>query len=98
MLRINIIWDLEDDKEGNYWHIVTEGHGVTQEEVDEVLNSPDSETTTSKESGNPITFGLTSTGKHLAVVWERVDDDPLTAYPITAYETPPQREPKHHGR
>jgi hypothetical protein len=24
-----IIWDLEDDPDGNYVHIVVEGHGVT---------------------------------------------------------------------
>lgn len=31
----SIIWDSEDDEQGNYHHIVTEGHGITQEEVDE---------------------------------------------------------------
>ncbi len=92
MFRMRIIWDAEDDADGNYWHIVIEGHGVTQEEAEEVLNNPDNETTTSKSSGEPLTFGWTSTGKHIAVVWERVDEDPLTAYPITAYETPPRRD------
>jgi hypothetical protein len=94
MLRIRVIWDMEDDCEGNYWHIVVEGHGITQEEVEEVLDNPDNETTTSKTSGNPITFGWTSAGRHIAVAWEHVDDDPLTIYPLTAYEVPPQREPK----
>lgn len=89
---------MENDPDGNYWHIIVEGHGVTQEEVEEVLDNPDSKTTTSKTSGMPITFGWTSTGKHIAVVWERVDEDPVTAYPITAYETRPQREPKYHDR
>jgi hypothetical protein len=63
---------------------------VTQDEVEEVLDNPDSETTTSRSSGSPITFGWTSTGKYLAVVWERVDDDPLTIRPITAYEPTPE--------
>ena len=36
---IQIIWDLEDDPDGNYWHIVVEGHGVTQDEVEEVLGT-----------------------------------------------------------
>jgi hypothetical protein len=98
MFRMRIFWDLEDDPGGNYVHIVVEGHGITQEEVEEVLDSPDSKTTTSRESGHPITFGRTSTGKNIAVVWERVDDDPLTAYPLTAYETRPRREKKHHDR
>jgi hypothetical protein len=86
-----IIWDLEDDPDGNYWHIAVEGHGVTAEEVEEVLSDPANETVPSHSSGNPATFGWTSTGKHLIVVWEHVDDDPLTAYPITAYEVPPRR-------
>ena len=37
MGRVGFIWDLEDDPEGNYWHICVEGHGVTREEVEEVL-------------------------------------------------------------
>ena len=37
MGRVSFIWDLEDDPEGNYWHICVEGHGVTREEVEEVL-------------------------------------------------------------
>ena len=31
-MTIQFVWDLEDDPEGNYWHIVVEGHGVTREE------------------------------------------------------------------
>ena len=34
----------------------------------------------------PITFGTTHTGRRIAVVWERVDDDPLTVFVVTAYE------------
>lgn len=45
-------------------------------------------------SGNPIVFGWTSTGKHLAVVYELVQDNPLQVYPITAYEAPPPRKKK----
>jgi hypothetical protein len=33
-------------------------------------------------------FGYTSSGRYLAVVWEHVDDNPLTLYPITAYDAP----------
>jgi hypothetical protein len=96
MGNVVIIWDLEDDRDGNYWHI-TEGHDVTADEVDEVLRNYHSQSTTSRSSGNPITFGPTSTGKHIAVVYEHVDDYPLTLRPITAYQTPPPRR-KKHGR
>lgn len=37
MSVLSIIWDEEDDPDGNYYHIVTEGHGITQDEVDDVL-------------------------------------------------------------
>jgi hypothetical protein len=85
-MRPTVIWDSEDDEEGNYWHIVTEGHGITQEEVDEVLGDHHAEAITSRTSGNPICFGWTSTGKYLAVVFEEASDDPLMLRPITAYE------------
>ena len=83
----SIIWDSEDDEQGNYHHIVTEGHGITQEEVDEVLREHHSEATT----GNPICFGWTTSGKYIAVVFEESCDDPLMLYPITAYEAPVPR-------
>jgi hypothetical protein len=86
-----IIWDLQDDPDGNYVHIVVEGHGVTAEEVDEVLRNLSNETTESHSSGYPATFGWTRTGKHIIVIWEHVDDDPRTVYPITAYEVPPRK-------
>ena len=41
--------------------------------------------------GHPATFGWTSAGEHIIVVWENVFDDPKTVYPVTAYETPPRR-------
>jgi hypothetical protein len=30
LLDLVIIWDDEDDPEGNYWHICIEGHGLTR--------------------------------------------------------------------
>jgi uncharacterized DUF497 family protein len=83
---------LEDDPDGNYWHIVVEGHGVSREEVEEVLLDPANPVVESRTSGRPITFGWTSSGQHIAVVWEEALDDPLTAYPVTAYPTPPGRD------
>lgn len=85
-----IIWDLEDDPDGNYVHIVIE-HDVTQDEVEEVLRNTNNSTDTSDSSGRPITFGWTSTGKYILVVWEHVWDDPRTIIPVTAYEVPPSR-------
>lgn len=51
-----VIWDLEDDPDGNVQHIAE--HDVSMDEVEEVLYSPESETGVSRTSGNPITFGL----------------------------------------
>jgi hypothetical protein len=89
MGRMAFIWDLEDDSEGNYWHICVEGHGVTREEVEEVLIGNYGTAARSRSSGQPEAFGWTASGKYLTVVFEQVSDDPLTVYPITAYEVPP---------
>jgi Domain of unknown function (DUF4258) len=85
-----IVWDDEDDTEGNLWHIIGPGE-VTKEEVEDVLLDPESEFETSDESSNPIVFGWTSTGKHIAVVFTLEDDPdlvivrPKTAYPVQEY-------------
>ena len=42
----------------------------------------------SRTLGLPTAFGWTSTGRHLAVIYELVDDDPLTLRPVTAYDVP----------
>jgi hypothetical protein len=86
---VAFIWDLEDDPEGNYSHICVEGHGVIREEVEEVLAGDYETATRSRNSGQPEAFGWTASGKYLTVVFERVSDDPLAVYPITAYEVPP---------
>jgi Domain of unknown function (DUF4258) len=82
-----VIWD--DEPGGNVEHIAE--HDITPGEVEDVLRNPDNETDVSHSSGYPITFGWTETGRHIAVVWEEVDDDPRTIYPITAYEVPERR-------
>lgn len=76
-----IIWDLDDDPDGNVAHI--DEYGITKDEAEEVLRDPLSESV-SRSSGSPIAFGFTSTGKSIAVVYELVDDE--TVYPVTAYE------------
>lgn len=82
-----IIWDLADDVDGNVHHVRV--HDVTIEEVEEVLLNPQSSRTVSRTSGLPTVFGWTSSGRYLAVVYEIVDDDPVTLRPVTAYDVPP---------
>jgi hypothetical protein len=86
-----IIWDAEDDPDGNYQHIVGADE-VTAEEVEAVLRNhhggPDDYSDT---SGDPIIYGWTSTGKHIAVVYRDEGDDdfviirPKTSYPVKEY-------------
>jgi uncharacterized DUF497 family protein len=84
----SILWDLDDDPDGNVQHIAQ--HGVTKAEVEEVLqNATDADL--SRSSGRPIVFGDTGTGRHLVVVYEEIDPD--TVYPITAYEVPRRQAP-----
>ena len=81
-----IVWDWEDDPEGNVQHI--DEHGLTMEEVEEILYAAGhGDLLVSRTSGRPIAFGWTSTGKYIAVVFEIVDENPLTVRPVTAYET-----------
>src|SRR5260370_22721410 len=94
MGRVAFIWDLEDDPEGNYWHICVEGHGVNREEVEEVVARNYETATRSRSSGQPEAFGWTAGGKYLTVVFDKVSDDPLTVYPITAYLRPAARSQK----
>jgi uncharacterized DUF497 family protein len=72
---------LDDDPEGNVQHIAE--HGISKEEVEEVLENPDG-IETSRSSDRPIAFGETSTGRIIAIVYEEIDDD--TVYPVTTYE------------
>jgi hypothetical protein len=88
---IVIIWDDEDDPEGNCWHICIEGHGLTREEVEEVLHDEETEIEVSKSSGRPTAFGWTSSGERIAVVFEEMSEDPKIVCPISAYPVPPKR-------
>jgi hypothetical protein len=86
---LQIIWDLDDDPDGNVRHIAE--HGLTKEEVEEVLRNPTA-TETSRSSGLPVAFGLTSTGRFILVTYEEVDQN--TVRPVTAYDVPPPRKGK----
>lgn len=76
-----IIWDLDDDPEGNVQHVAE--HDLTKEEVEEVLAYPEHRTK-SRSSGLPVVLGSTSTGRFIAVVFQEIDED--TARPVTAYD------------
>ncbi len=82
----SILWDRDDDADGNVQHCAK--HGVTKEEVEDVLENPLDEDI-SRSSGRPVAFGDTSTGRHLMVVYERIHAD--TVYPVTAYDVPRRR-------
>jgi hypothetical protein len=78
---ITVIWDMDDDPEGNVQHIAA--HDLTKEEVEDALANPERRST-SRSSGLPLVFGTTSTGRFIAVVFEEIDAD--TVRPVTAYD------------
>jgi hypothetical protein len=84
MIDALVAWDMEDDPKGNVQHIAAKG--ITMEEVEEVLLNEKNPVGESRSSGRPITFGETSTGKRIAVVWEQALDNPLVIRPVTAFE------------
>jgi len=78
---VEIIWDLDDDENGNVLHIAQ--YGIHKQDVADILF--DSHVLDfSRSTGSPIAFGVISDGRTVAVVYEQVDDVPV--YPITAYE------------
>ncbi|MEX2559516.1 MAG: hypothetical protein WD403_06355 [Pirellulales bacterium] len=81
MAAIDIIWDLDDDRDGNVRHI--EEHGLTKDDVRRVLENP-VRRDVSRSSGRPLVFGYTSDHVPIVVVYEQIDED--TVYPVTAYE------------
>jgi uncharacterized DUF497 family protein len=89
MNSFSVVWDLEDDPEGNVRHIGE--HGISMDDVEDVLSDPDNSTAQSRSSGRSITFGETRDGRYLALVWETAEEDPLRVYPVTAYEAPRPR-------
>ena len=85
-MNVECLWDLADDPEGNVQHISE--HGVTIEEVEEVVRNRYQHAVAGRRSGRPTVFGSTSTGKHLAVAFDILDANVPQVYVVTAYETP----------
>ena len=83
MSFLRILWDSEDDPEGNVAHIAE--HGLSVEDVEAVLAKPDSEGT-SRSSGAPVVWGFTPDDKYIIVVYEQIDEDTIRV--TTAYEVP----------
>lgn len=81
-----VAWDDPDDDQGNVAHIAE--HGLTTDEVEDVLTNPASTTGVSRSSGLPCKFGYTGTGKHIVVVYTEESDNPRVVSPVTAYEVP----------
>jgi hypothetical protein len=76
-----VVWD--DEPGGNVEHIAE--HGLTPEEVDEVLMDDSIPTEFSHSTGRPSKAGYTSTGKYIRVIWQEECDDPRVIYPVTAF-------------
>jgi uncharacterized DUF497 family protein len=81
-----ILWDEEDDPEGNIEHIAE--HDLTVEDVEGVLAKPVSEGR-SNSTDLPAAWGYRLDGRYLIVVYDEIDRDTIRV--VTAYEVP---EPK----
>ncbi|MCA9221002.1 MAG: hypothetical protein KDA71_11790 [Planctomycetales bacterium] len=82
-MNVTILWDLDDDEDGNVCHIAE--HGLDKDDVGHVFDHPIG-SMVSHSSSRPIVFGFIPDGRYIAVVYEFVDEDMV--YPITAYEVP----------
>ena len=90
-----VIWDEDDDPEGNVQHIAE--HDIMPDEVEDVLYDPTCRTTPSSHAGRLLTCGWTRTDRFLCVSRERALDDPLTARPVAAFLSNPPRD-KRRGK
>jgi uncharacterized DUF497 family protein len=83
MKYLRIVWDDDDQPDGNVQHIAE--HGLTIDDVEHVLENP-REKGFSASTGRTCYFGYTDGGEFIIVVYEQIDKE--TIYPITAYEVP----------
>ena len=85
-MEVTIIWDLDDDEEGNVEHIAQ--HGIDKQDVANVFDHPVA-FSVSDASNRPMVFGYTIDDRYIVVVYEQIDPD--TVYPVTAFEVPEPR-------
>lgn len=88
MIFHSILWDLDDDPDGNVQHCAE--HGVTKEGIEQAIENCIDEDV-SRSSGRPVLFGEMNSGRHLMIAYEEIDED--TIYPVTAYDVPRKRKP-----
>ena len=78
-------WDSEDDPRGNTRHIAD--HGLTIDEVEDVIYDPQSHPVRSRSSRRPALIGQTSGGKTIIVIYERYKQAGVAIIrPVSAYE------------
>jgi uncharacterized DUF497 family protein len=78
---LRIIWDLDDDPDGNVQHIVE--HDLIVNDVEHVLADSESEGQ-SRSTGLPAVWGHVPDGRYIIVLYEQIDDEAIRV--ITAYE------------
>lgn len=83
MIYSAILWDSEDDSEGNVQHIWD--HGLDVDDVEWVLGGPEYEGN-SRSTGLPVVWGYTPDGTFFIVVYQEIDQDTIRV--VTAYEVP----------
>lgn len=76
-----VLWDLDDDPNGNVRHIPIDEH-LTKEDVEHAVEEANW-IGISRTSGAPILMGPAVDGRMLAVVYEEVEEDVIR--PITAW-------------
>ncbi len=87
MEYLSILWDDEDDLDGNLEHLAE--HGLTVEDVEHILSEPLCEGR-SRSSSLPAAWGYTPDGRYIIVVYEQIDEDMVRV--ITAYEVSEPRK------
>ena len=85
-MNVTIVWDLDDDDEGNVQHIAE--HGIEKDDVAHVIDCPVG-LGTSDSSKRPMVFGYTIDDRYIVVIYEQIDEN--TIYPVTAFEVPEPR-------
>ena len=86
MSHRSILWDDENDPDGNVEHIAQ--HDLTIEDVEHVLLNATGEGI-SRSTGLPVVWGYTQDGRYTMVVFQKLKEDGIRV--ITAYEVPEPR-------